>query len=528
MPQQKTGPLTQAELLALWVSVVDPSYSNPLLTQPDSGFELIAQGHAQFARASQMVDRWFQAMFLLPSSAQTSEPAGGASFSTVTIEVRRSGLAAIGAGVPLVLQAGLLYDHAPFDYGENGPQQVFTGRRYVGALAVLGPGELGPALVVATSENAAGGYDLPLPGTITVLDQPGAGFSNDEASVVPAASVNRLVLSPFPEVLTPSQIGQYVVFTAGANQRRARRMVGYEGSDGINGGVALLAATAVLRVAGVVGSFRVGESVTQAVSGAKATFLHSTGPAFVLEAVAGTLDGTHGLTGDVSGATASVLSVDEPAALVGETGTAAWRVLDWAADLGISVTNPQSPAGGRAPVLDEIGAERTVPRSPGEGDDVYRSRVHAPADKVSPNALRRAANRVLGPLGLSACLREVGQRNFPGFFYDGDPTSVDPAVAFAWDMDFDVRPADRFKFWLDYAEMRAFALVGVPSLGLGEFGFAYDDHPLGFYDAAPFDAFFDGFPAGDAVLYSSIYNNLQTTKAAGVTVDLYREDIGCT
>lgn len=531
MPLQKTGPLTQDELLALWLSVVDPGYSTPLLANPDSGLELVTQGHAQFARASQMVDRWFQAMFILPYSGQTGDPAGGAAFSTVDLQVSRSNPGTIGSGLPIVLQAGLFYDHAPLDYSDDGPVQVLTGRRYVGALAVIGPGEVGPVTVTATAERATGGYDLPLPGTITLIDQPGSTFANDEASVVPTPMTNRLVLAPFPDVLTPAQIGQYVQFTAGANAGRARRMIGYEASGGTNGGVAVLAATAVLRVAGIVGTFVVGEAVTQATSGARAKFLHSTGAAFVLEALSGTLDGTHGLTGEQSGATASVISVDEPAALVAETGTASWRVLDWELDLGLAVTNPASPSGGRAPVLDEIGAERLIFRSPGEPDDQYRERVAAPADKVSPNALQRAANRVLLPLGFSGCLREVGQAKFPGLFFDGDPTSSNPAIAFAFDLDFTTRPADRFKLLLDYTEFRAFFLMGVPPLDLGDFGAAFDAHPRGFFDVpASFGIAADGFAVGAANVYRAVWNALEPRNGAtagGVGFDLYVEDQSC-
>jgi hypothetical protein len=96
----------------------------------------------------------------------------------------------------------------------------------------------------------------------------------------------------------------------------------------------------------------------------------------------------------------------------------AWRVLDWAQDLGVAVTNPASPTGGRAAFLDEIGRERDLPRGPGEGDDIYRARISAIADVVSPNAIKRTLNRILDVVPW--CFREVGTDLLPGFFYDAE------------------------------------------------------------------------------------------------------------
>ena len=42
--------------------------------------------------------------------------------------------------------------------------------------------------------------------------------------------------------------------------------------------------------------------------------------------------------------------------------------------------------------------------------------------------------------------------------------------------------ANRFHVWLDYASFRGFFMVGVGAQDFGDFGFAYDDHPRGFYD----------------------------------------------
>jgi hypothetical protein len=86
-------------------------------------------------------------------------------------------------------------------------------------------------------------------------------------------------------------------------------------------------------------------------------------------------------------------------------------------------------------MLDALGEERRVYRSPGEADDSYRRRVAAIADTVSPNAIRRIANRIFAPLGGTACLREVGQLTFPGLYCDGNPGSTDARQSFPYDVD---------------------------------------------------------------------------------------------
>ena len=530
MPFQKSGPLSQDELFQLWLSVVDQQgYASPLITQPDSGIELIKQGHAQFAAVSSAADQTFQSLYILPWSGQTNDPASGAEFATVQIVVQRSNASVIPAGTPLVFSSSLRYLHAPDDYSANGPVQVLTGREYIGLdSVVIGAGELGPVTVTARAARPGAGYNLPAPGTIVVLAQPGATFSNDGASVAPVAGSNRLTLRDEPEVLTNDQLGQYVLFTAGANVGRIARMVGYEPSTPGNGGVALLSAELIAQVSGITGTFIPGEPVRTAavpLAGSlvslNGTYMLVAWSSLAVPAV------TNVVTGLQSGATATITAVVQQPAFAAESNTAAWRVLAWVEDLGVSVTNPESPSGGRTPVLDALGDEREIPRSPGEPDDVYRERVATPADVVSPNAIRRAMNRVLVPLGIDGCFREVGSEIMRGFFYDGDPTSTDPNIAFAYDFDLTLRPQDRYKFLLDYTEFRAFFLIGVPNLGVGEFGFAFDDHPHGFFDATPFDDFLDGSPAGNAAIYRRLHNNIATVIAGGVGFDLVLDDNPC-
>lgn len=87
-----------------------------------------------------------------------------------------------------------------------------------------------------------------------------------------------------------------------------------------------------------------------------------------------------------------------------------------------------------------------------------------------------------------------------------------------------LRPADRYRWWFDYVEMRAFFLIGLPTMSLGEFGFAYDAGPFGFYDSAPWLSFHDGFPATAAALRLAVWAAEEKARAGGVGWDITRED----
>lgn len=79
----------------------------------------------------------------------------------------------------------------------------------------------------------------------------------------------------------------------------------------------------------------------------------------------------------------------------------------------------------------------------------------------------------------------------------------------------------RFHTYFDYNDYRAFFLVGVPKVGLGEFGYAYDTSQVGFYDSSPAVTFFDGFPADNGFFYKRIYGAIDKVRAGGVGFNLY-------
>jgi hypothetical protein len=538
---RKTGPLTSSELISLWKSVVDESYSRPFIEGEaegrDTGFEAsVGQASAQIARASEMVNRSTQSMYVLPWSGQTEEPASGARYATVTLTMTRT---AYFTHPLTIVEGDVFFIEQVDDFGPDGAQTVLTGRRFVAAeTKTFAPGEEGPIDILARAERPGFGYNLPPEGAITGIDQVGASFGNERAKVVGGVESHRLIVRPTPDVVIHQHVGSFVQFTAGANAGQVRRIIGYERPSATypHGGVAVLVASAALFVSGVVGTFTEGEEVTQTVLGtivAKGIFRRLHGITMVVERTFGTFATATVIVGVLSGASAVVDVVDispdmtseAPDVPAGSNG-ASWVVLSWST-LGLSVTNAASPTGGVAPMLDELGEERAIYRAPGEVDDSYRKRIAKVADTVSPNAIRRIANRIFATYGASACLRETGKPELRGFFFDGDPSNNDPAIAFAYDFDFTTRPQDRYKLIMDYTEMRAFFVLGVPKLPLPEFGFAYDEGLINAYDSTPWLSFYDGFPITTAILYRTAWQAIEKARAYGVGFDLMIDDSPC-
>ena len=70
--------LSSADLFDLWLSITDPFYTQSLVEAGDgNGLEVFTQQQAQLERVSAAVERTMQAMFILPHSGQTEDPASG-------------------------------------------------------------------------------------------------------------------------------------------------------------------------------------------------------------------------------------------------------------------------------------------------------------------------------------------------------------------------------------------------------------------------------------------------------------------
>lgn len=627
-PNAKSGPLTQDDLQAIWESAVDESYSRPFIEAGEGqGFEAYTQGFAQFARVSQAIDVTSQAMFVRPWSGQSNPSAQGGKFATVTLTFQRTQY----LERPLRLAAGLIFvEEEQTDWGEDGGVAVLTGRRYVLTEdLVFLPGEQGPFNVQAQAEKVGYGYNNPLPNTISSMVQNGTGFNNSLASVAvtpgnnpppPALQVLVTALNE-ADMFVPDHVGQYVLFTAGNNNGLYGRVTSFISPNPPAGSGVTLEVLCAIHSGTVTGAFQAGENVTIK-SGAtvvgRGVFLVSrldgaghTRIGFVL--TEGIFANGDTMSGDLSAATATVdmtlyYPVFTSEAPSGGVGGASWRVLDWVIDFGITVTHAASPSGGTSAMLDELGNEKNLPRSPSETDSAYSVRQSKIADVVSPNAIRRTLNKTLGTTPW--CFREVGLALLPGFFYDrvndengdfydddvivftgtvatgafvnpslyfqepvefqdsggnakshgyfgridggtqltfirkdGQGSLATPVVVAAGDKVvgkisgavFDVTAvvatssvaATRWHVYLDYTDFRAMFLVGVPRMSTGEFGFAYDNHPFGAYDATPYDDFYDGFAAGQATLLKQVWQNVDRIRAGGVSWYLYIEDGTC-
>jgi hypothetical protein len=230
-----------------------------------------------------------------------------------------------------------------------------------------------------------------------------------------------LALSRAGDPLVPDHVGQYIEFVGGTNAGQVRRVVSY-GRE--NGGRVRLERTVV--IAGTLtGVPIVGEQIHQVATGAAARLLAWSAPMLLLADPTGAAFNATALAGDTSGATFTPTAAPASPALTPEVGTAAWRVLSWARDLGVQVTNTAQPTGGRLGVLDAWGEEHNLPRTLGEPDDQYRQRIATIADLICPNAVRRGVNRGLYPYGVSCTLRESGGGLLPGMFYDIDAYDYD-------------------------------------------------------------------------------------------------------
>jgi len=532
MPIETAQPITFAQLLELWKSATDQGYHQPFLEQENSGVEAHEQAWIQFERASEMVNRSTQAMFILPWSGQSDEPASGGRNARVTLTFTRTRL----FEEEISIAVGTIVQHVTVDYGKEGGVEVVTGRRYRLLERVLFlPGHEGPIEVEAEAERPGYGYNLPLPGTIQRIEQLGPGFTNDNAEIIPPATIRQA--RSFGDVITSAQIGQYVEILTGPNEGQKRRILDFRPPTTEDDGGDVVLDQVWTFTGSTVGTLIPGETVRQAATSVEGRLFGVVGDRVLIESPTGDFVVGQPIEGEQSTAVFTPVVIEQSGTLTADPN-ALWRVLPWGDDqgsenLGIEVTNEESPSGGRSPMLDELGSERGVFRADNESDDSYRLRVATPADVVSPNAIVRTLNRALAPFGLSACFREVGTDLFPGFFFDAgssEDTPQDPDRNFAWDMDGELRPEDRFKTWLSFAEFRAFFLVGVPRLGLGEFGFPYDATSDGVnaYGSDPqLQNAYDGYPIGNATIYSVIFNAIERARAGGVGFDLYVEDVGC-
>lgn len=447
MPDLKTGALTRDEIQAVWEGAVDGGYRDPLVQAGEGqGFEAWTQMFAQLERASQAIDVTTQAMFIAPWSGQSNPPAAGGAPATVTVTISRTLL----THRPLFLAAGtFVVLEQTTDFGPTAAQTVQTGRRYILQEDVFfAPGETGPFQIQAQADRFGYGYNNPRVDTLVAIEQIGSEFTNVlaevdvstnlVANIAGAASKVTIRTQNEPDMFVPQHQGQYLTFYGGLNTGVTARMVAFASPNPpLFGSSMTLELLDVVSLSPHSGTFLDGEFVK--FTGGSTTYgkcvgYHNVGGSFklgfiVINGDPANIALTSTVLGLTSGATGTIAFIDYQTtftaeAPVGGSGGASWRVMDWVQEWGVTVTNAAQPAGGLAAMLDELGDERAVGRSPGEADDDYRVRVREIGEVVTPNAIKRIVNRAIP--GLQWCLREAGQASLPGWFYDGDnePTSV--------------------------------------------------------------------------------------------------------
>lgn len=237
MAELKTGALSRAEIQAVWEGSVDKGYRDPLVRAGEGGgFEAWTQLFAQFERASKAIDVTTQAMFISPWSGQTNPPAAGGQKATVTLKVTRSKR----LHEPLFLQAGLfVVEEETTDWGPGAGVVVRTGRRYFLAEDLyFAPGEQGPFEATFEAERFGYGYNNPLPGTIKAIEQKGSLFENNLATVAMTEPTPDLASGLFsraevtswnePDMFVPDHLGQYLLFSDGANEGKIGRIVEFD------------------------------------------------------------------------------------------------------------------------------------------------------------------------------------------------------------------------------------------------------------------------------------------------------------
>jgi hypothetical protein len=130
-------------------------------------------------------------------------------------------------------------------------------------------------------------------------------------------------------------------------------------------------------------------------------------------------------------------------------------------DVGLALSQPTAITGGNGGMLDARGVDLGTSRLTGEGDESFESRLEALDDVVSPPAVMRAIDRVLGPSGIAWRLMETGDpKGLGGRVWDlhpwdfGNLGSVVSGAAV-----YDVQGA----VWLSANQTRRFFVIAVSS-----------------------------------------------------------------
>jgi len=173
-----------------------------------------------------------------------------------------------------------------------------------------------------------------------------------------------------------------------------------------------------------------------------------------------------------------------------------------------AVEQLQATSGGGIAMLDAIGDERRLYRQVDETDDAFRSRICNLPDVVSPNAIVRICQRILGPLGCPFLFVETLGPGLLGFTYDTDL----PMSAY----DLGTFPGNGYVY---APPVRYFAIIVGPC-SVEQLGAPYDADNAPRPNAYDFEMMYDGEDFALAGVLDSLYSQVEAARAAGVAWEL--------
>jgi len=195
-----------------------------------------------------------------------------------------------------------------------------------------------------------------------------------------------------------------------------------------------------------------------------------------------------------------------------------------------TVSQPAAFSGGTTAILDAIGDERRARRQLFEKDAEYRERVCEVSDVVSPNAIKRIVERILGPHGCNWKLIEtLDPLTLTGLTYDypiPGPPAVPPYPAPLWAA-YDTE--DLECNGAVYAPPTRYFAILVERCSIDDWTLWYDAAPSPKPNAYDADASapYDGDDWAFNTLMAALYNQVNSAKAGGVAWDLILVDSIC-
>jgi len=135
-------------------------------------------------------------------------------------------------------------------------------------------------------------------------------------------------------------------------------------------------------------------------------------------------------------------------------------------ELGLSLSQPTAITGGNGGLLDARAADCGVARLAGEPDESLVTRIEGISDIVSPAAITRAVDRILGPLGIAWRLMETGDpKGLGGRVWDIHPWDFgDLGPTISSSFVYDVQGA----LWLSASQLHRFFVVAVSAAIMNE------------------------------------------------------------